>query len=114
MSSAIPAACYTWPMTQARIVYVDDSSTTDLKAQIAAAAFCVSTEDRWKAFERQWNTISVNAGFKHFHMTEFAACRPDKPCIQCVRGKKDLGDHPWRCWTSKKRRQILERLARAV
>jgi hypothetical protein len=47
-------------------------------------------------------------------MTEFAACREDKPCHQCLRGNTTLDDHPWRRWTSKKRKNVLQHLARAV
>ena len=72
-------------MVDAQIVYVDDSGT-DGKSRIAAAAFCVSTVDRWSAFERRWRNISVNAGFKHFHMTEFAACKQEKPEGRTTRG----------------------------
>jgi len=100
-------------MIDAHTVYVDDSGT-DPKSRIATAAFCVSTVEKWKAFERRWKTISTNAGFKHFHMTEFAACRQEKPCKQCEAGKTTLEDHPWRRWTPKKRKNILQNLARAV
>ncbi len=100
-------------MVDARTVYVDDSGT-DSKSRIAAAAFCVSTVERWKAFERRWKTISTNAGFSQFHMTEFAACRPEKPCRQCINGHTNSGDHPWQRWTPKKRRQVLRNLASAV
>lgn len=96
-----------------RTVYVDDSGT-DSKSRIAAAAFCVSTVERWKAFERRWRNIATNAGFSQFHMTEFAACRPDKPCNQCMRGQTNSGDHPWQRWTPKERRQVLQKLAGAV
>jgi len=100
-------------MVDAHTVYVDDSGT-DGKSRIATAAFCVSTVEKWTAFGRRWNTIATNAGFKHFHMTEFAACRPDKPCQQCVKGETTLEHHPWIRWTPKKRKNVLQNLARAV
>jgi hypothetical protein len=102
-------------MVDAHTVYVDDSGT-DGKSRVATAAFCVSTVEKWLAFGRRWNTIATNAGFKlqHFHMTEFAACRPDKPCRQCVSGETTLEHHPWRRWTPKKRKNVLQNLARAV
>jgi hypothetical protein len=100
-------------MVDAQTVYVDDSGT-DGKSRIAAAAFCVSTVDKWLAFERRWKNISVNAGFKHFHMTEFAACKQEKPCRQCINGKTTLTEHPWRRWTTKKRRNVLDHLLGAV
>ncbi len=73
-----------------------------------------TTVEKWTAFGRRWNTIATNAGFKHFHMTEFAACRPDKACQQCVKGETTLEQHPWRRWTPKKRKNVLQNLARAV
>jgi hypothetical protein len=76
-------------MTNAHTVYVDDSGT-DSKSRIITAAFCVSTVEKWLHFERRWKSISVNAGFKHFHMTEFAACKREKPCNQCARGETTL------------------------
>jgi hypothetical protein len=100
-------------MVDAHTVYVDDSGT-DGKSRVATAAFCVSTVEKWTAFGRRWNTIATNAGFRHFHMTEFAACREDKPCHQCARGETTLEDHPWRRWSAKKRRNVLQNLARAV
>lgn len=100
-------------MVDTHIVYVDDSGT-DGKSRIATAAFCVSTIEKWIAFERRWKTIATNAGFEHFHMTEFAACRQEKPCHQCARGETTLEDHPWRRWTAKKRKNVLQKLARAV
>ena len=100
-------------MVDARTVYIDDSGT-DPKSRIEAAAFCVSTVERWKAFERRWRNIATNAGFSQFHMTEFAACRPEKPCSQCLHGQATSSDHPWQRWTPKKRRQVLQKLAAAV
>jgi hypothetical protein len=100
-------------MIDAQTVYVDDSGT-DTKSKIITAAFCVSTIEKWLQFERQWKKISINAGFKHFHMTEFAACRREKPCNQCIRGKTTLEHHPWRRWTAKKRKNVLRQLAETV
>jgi hypothetical protein len=100
-------------MADAHTVYVDDSGT-DGKSRIVTAAFCVSPAERWLDFDRKWNKIALHAGFKHFHMTEFVACRRDKPCNQCVRGKTTLKDHPWRNWSTKKRENVLNRLAGTV
>jgi hypothetical protein len=100
-------------MVEAQTVYVDDSGT-DTKSRIVTAAFCVSTVEKWLQFERRWRTISVNAGFEHFHMTEFAACRREKPCHQCARGETTLAQHPWRSWTAKKRKNVLRQLAETV
>jgi len=97
----------------AQTVYVDDSGT-DTKSRIVTAAFCLSTVEKWTQFERRWKNISVNAGFKHFHMTEFAACKRERPCNQCVRGETTLGQHPWRRWTTKKRKNVLRQLAETV
>jgi hypothetical protein len=100
-------------MTGAQTVYVDDSGT-DSKSRIIAAAFCVSTVEKWLQFEKRWKNISINAGFKHFHMTEFAACKREKPCHQCIRGETTLEQHPWRRWTAKKRKNVLRQLAETV
>jgi hypothetical protein len=100
-------------MDDAHTVYVDDSGT-DGKSRIVTAAFCVSTVDKWLEFEDKWKRIARHAGFAHFHMTEFVACRRDKWCNQCRDGKTTLADHPWRAWTSKKRKNVLNRLAKAV
>jgi hypothetical protein len=100
-------------MAEAQTVYVDDSGT-DPKSRIVTAAFCVSTVEKWILFERRWRNISTNAGFKHFHMTEFAACKREKPCHQCVRGETTLEQHPWRRWTAKKRKNVLRQLAETV
>ena len=100
-------------VTEAQTVYVDDSGS-DSKSRIITAAFCVSTVEKWQRFERRWRNISVNAGFKHFHMTEFAACKQEKPCHQCVRGETALEQHPWRRWTPKKRRNVLRQLAETI
>jgi hypothetical protein len=109
------ALCFGWRfvMADAHIVYVDDSGT-DSKSRVATAAFCVSTPEKWLDFERKWRNISINAGFKHFHMTEFAACKYEKPCPQCIKGETTLEDHPWRRWTTKKRKNVLNRLAGAI
>jgi hypothetical protein len=97
----------------AHTVYVDDSGT-DPKSRIVAAAFCVSPAEKWLQFERRWRNICVNAGMKYFHMTEFAACRQEKPCKQCVQGATTLEQHPWRRWTAKKRKNVLRHLVEAV
>jgi len=94
-------------------VYVDDSGTNN-NARVVTGAVCVSSVQRWKAFERKWKKIAVSTGFKHFHMTEFAGCRPDKFCRDCINGKKSVADHPWRTWTEKKRERILASLAETV
>lgn len=100
-------------MVDAQTVYVDDSGT-DSKSRIASAAFCVSTVEKWLEFGREWNAISIDAGFEHFHMTEFAACRRNNSCRQCREGKTTLKDHPWREWSATKRETVLERLAGTV
>lgn len=100
-------------MADAQTVYIDDSGT-DTKSRIVTAAFCVSTVAKWQQFERRWRKISINAGFEHFHMTEFAACKREKPCKQCIKGETTLKQHPWRRWTAKKRKNVLRQLAEAV
>jgi hypothetical protein len=95
------------------VVYVDDSGT-DSKSAIVTAAFCVSTERKWQEFEARWRKIGERAGFEHFHMTEFAACKRDKWCPQCRHGKTTALDHPWRAWSPSKRENVLNRLAKAV
>jgi hypothetical protein len=96
-------------------IYVDDSGT-DGKAKIAAAAFCVSTDDRWLAFENTWRKIADRAGFdlKDWHMTEFAACRLHSPCQQCRHGQSSVKEHPWQKWTAQKRENVLRRMAKAL
>ncbi len=102
-------------MHDAQTVYVDDSGT-DGKSKVAAAAFCVSTVDRWLEFEDSWRKIAERAGFelKHFHMTEFAACRLDNKCPQCRSGKTTIVEHPWQKWPEKKRENVLNRMAKAL
>ena len=102
-------------MADAQTVYVDDSGT-DSKSRIAAAAFCVSTVDRWLAFESSWRKIAVRAGFnlKDWHMTEFAACRSNHICPQCRHGETSIKEHPWQKWTEKKRENVLRRMAKAL
>ena len=75
-------------MSETQIVYIDDSGT-DGRSKIAAAAFCVSTAERWQEFETKWQKIAERAGFRlnQFHMTEFAACRRDQLCQQCQNGQ---------------------------
>src|ERR1700730_9011596 len=102
-------------MSNALIVYVDDSGT-DGKSRIAAAAFCVSTADKWAAFENAWRKIVDRAGFelKDWHMTEFAACRPNNFCNQCKSGEKTAKEHPWQKWPEGKRENVLRRMAKAL
>ena len=77
--------CFRWGfnMSDPQIVYVDDSGT-DAKSKIAAAAFCVSTVDRWQELLKKWHKIAEHAGveLRNFHTTEFAACRRDHLCQQ--------------------------------
>jgi hypothetical protein len=96
-------------------VYVDDSGT-DGKSRIAAAAFCVSTVDKWLAFEAAWRKIADRAGFdlKYWHMTEFAACRPNHLCPQCNHGETSAKEHPWQKWPEQKRENVLRRMAKAL
>lgn len=102
-------------MVDAQTVYVDDSGT-DPKSKIAAAAFCVSTVERWGEFLDQWKRIADFAGFelKNFHTTEFAACRRDQLCQQCQTGKTNADDHPWQRWSEDKRKNVLTRMANAL
>lgn len=102
-------------MVDAQTVYVDDSGT-DGKSNIAAAAFCVSTIDRWQSFLLAWNKIADREGFelKHFHMTEFAACRPTHICPQCQHGHTSVREHPWQRWSDQKRESVLRRMAKAL
>jgi hypothetical protein len=102
-------------MSDAQTVYVDDSGT-DGKSKVAAAAFCVSTVERWLEFENSWRKIADHAGFelKNFHMTEFAACRRDKLCQQCRSGETTVSEHPWQKWTEKKRENVLNRMAKML
>jgi hypothetical protein len=90
-------------------VYVDDSGTHE-SAKIAAAACCVSSVRLWKRYERDWIDVERDEGFKHFHMSAFAACHPDRWCRDCRNGKTDAGDHPWREWSLRKRHRVLKRL----
>lgn len=94
-------------------VYVDDSGTHS-HAQIVVAAYCVAPVKNWKQFESAWSRVGREAGFKHFHMTEFASCRIDAWCRDCKKGKTDVRDHPWREWTLVKRKRVLKRLANIV
>jgi hypothetical protein len=102
-------------MVNAQTVYVDDSGT-DPKSNIAAAAFCVSTVDKWQEFLERWQQIADHAEFelKNFHMTEFAACRRDRICPKCRNGKSSAREHPWQNWTEGKRHNVLRQLARAL
>jgi hypothetical protein len=102
-------------MFDAQTVYVDDSGT-DGKSRIAAAAFCVSTVERWQEFIDKWNKIADHAGFelKNFHTTEFAACRRDHLCQQCQAGHTSVKDHPWQRWSEDKRENVLSRMAKSL
>ena len=100
-------------VVDALTVYVDDSGS-DTKSRVAAAAFCVSTVERWQKLLKKWRKIASDAGFKlkDFHMTEFVACRRDAPCQQCKQGK--AVNHPWKTWSGSKRRNVLTRMAKAI
>lgn len=50
-------------MPEQHIIYVDDSGT-DGKSKVAAAAFCVSTADRWQGLLEKWHKIAEHAGFE--------------------------------------------------
>lgn len=102
-------------MVDAQTVYLDDSGT-DPKSRIASAGMCIATVDRWLDFADRWKKIADNVGFdlKHWHMTEFAACRPTNFCQQCQKGKLTAVEHPWRKWSDKKREMVLKRMAKAL
>ena len=102
-------------MTSLHTVYIDDSGT-DPKSKIVSAAFCVSTVEKWKEFEDKWLKIAKQAGFdlKQFHMTEFAACRRNNPCKQCLSGKTSTKEHPWQKWSDEKRKNVLKRMGKAI
>lgn len=102
-------------MVDAHTVYVDDSGT-DSKSAVAAAAFCVSTVERWQELLEKWRKIASDAGFelKDFHTTEVAACRRDQMCRQCQNGKTSVLDHPWQTWSENKRKSVLIRMAKAI
>jgi hypothetical protein len=102
-------------MSDGQTVYVDDSGT-DGKSKVAAAAFCVSTVEKWLALLDSWKAIAKQAGFdlKYFHTTEFAACRQGHLCQQCLNGHTSVREHPWQKWTDAKRENVLNRMAKAV
>jgi hypothetical protein len=101
-------------MVDALTVYVDDSGS-DTRSKVAAAAFCVSTVELWQKLLQRWRFIASHAGFdlSDFHMTEFVACRRDKPCQQCQHSSKPV-NHPWKNWSDDKRKSVLTRMARAI
>jgi hypothetical protein len=94
-------------------VYMDGSGTNN-QARIISGAYCVSYVRDWKSFEHRWNMVGEIAGFKYFHMTEFAGCRPEEWCRDCKKGKKTAIDHPWRAWTQAKRDVVLGQLAQLI
>ena len=97
------------------LLYVDDSgSEPDPRVRIIVAAFCVSTEKKWGKFESAWRAVAQDAGFIHFHMTEFAGCRRDSWCRDCKAGKTDAAKHPWREWSNSKRKEVLAELVQIV
>jgi len=102
-------------MVDAQTVYVDDSGSNS-KSSVAAAAFCVSTVERWQMLLEKWRKIASDAGFelKDFHMTEVAACRHDHLCDQCRAGKTSAFEHPWQKWSDRKRKSVLTRMAKAI
>lgn len=102
-------------MIDAQTVYVDDSGS-DTKSRVAAAAFCVSTVERWQELLGKWNKIASDAGFelKDFHMTEFVACRRGELCRQCLAGKTSAVEHPWQTWSETKRKSVLTRMAKGI
>jgi len=102
-------------MVDALTVYIDDSGSNS-KSSVAAAAFCVSTVERWQILLEKWRKIASDAGFdlKDFHMTEVAACRRDHLCDQCREGKTSVLDHPWQKWSDHKRKSVLTRMAKAI
>ena len=103
------------PAIESQIVYVDDSgSEPDPRVRIIVAAFCISTEKKWKKFESAWKAVAQDAGFIHFHMTEFAGCRRDSWCRDCKGGRTDAAKHPWREWSNSKRKAVLGRLVQIV
>jgi hypothetical protein len=98
-----------------QIVYVDDSGTEpNPNVRIVVAAFCVSTVKSWRKFDSAWRAVEQDAGFKQFHMTEFAGCRKDAWCRDCRNGKTDASKHPWREWSNSKRKEVLKELVRIV
>jgi hypothetical protein len=100
-------------MVDALTVYVDDSGS-DTKSAVVAAAFCVSTVERWQKLLKKWRKIASDAGFDlaDFHTTEFVACRRGEPCQQCQHGKSV--NHPWKNWSDDKRKSVLIRMAKAI
>jgi hypothetical protein len=102
-------------MVDALTVYVDDSGSNSTSS-VAAAAFCVSTVERWQELLEKWRKIATDAGFelKDFHMTEIAACRRDSLCWQCRAGKTSALEHPWQKWSDNKRKSVLTRMAKAI
>lgn len=100
-------------VTDLHIVYMDDSGT-ESQARIVVAALCVSPVKKWKQFEAAWIAAEQEFGFKEFHMTEFAGCRPNAWCRDCKNGVADATTHPWREWSNTKRHKALAEMARIV
>jgi hypothetical protein len=102
-------------MVDGLIVYVDDSGS-DSKSRVVSAALCAATVENWQKLLRKWQKIASESGFelKHFHMTEVAACRRDKPCRQCQEGKTTAFSHPWQKWSEGRRKRVLTRMARTI
>jgi len=94
-------------------VYVDDSGTHD-PAKVAAAACCLSSVSDWRRFERAWLAVGKEEGFKHFHMSEFAACRSEGWCRDCKKGETFERDHPWREWSMTKRKRVIRTLGEII
>ena len=92
---------------------MDDSGTTP-QARIVVAALCVSRVNKWKQFEAAWIAAEKHFGFTGFHMTEFAGCRRDAWCRDCKNGETDARNHPWREWSSTKRKTVLTELLRII
>jgi hypothetical protein len=76
--------------------YFDDSGTHS-ESNSAIAACLIATVKQWRRFTKAWQKASNKAGFKTFHMSEFAARRGEF-----------LG------WSDTKRQRVLLRLCTIV